>query len=465
MRRCVSAGRRVVGWAVAAAVVVGLCGGTAVATEDALPRRGSIGLGVQPAPGGVAIMSMREGGAAANAGLKVGDVLRTLGGKPVADGAALQAMLKSLPGGSTADAVVVRDGVEQTIRVTMSEHPREVIEGSEVRYGSVRLPAGYRLRTILTMPQQSAIARDGKAPAFFFVQGLICQTIDRPQAPDATDTRLVHAMAKAGYATLRVDKAGMGDSEGPDCGAISFSEELAGYNAALDMLRTTPGIDPDRIYVFGHSMGGVMAPYVMAHAPVRGAIVYGTAVKPWFEYTIENLRRQATLQGASPAEVNEMVQAESRRSALVLLEKKTLGEVWRMHPELRNESPMASEDRLFTRSMSFFHQLQDLNLAQAWSVAPGDVLAIHGEYDWVTAFEDHRIIAEIANTRSPGSGRAISLSGADHGFTTHPTLEASLSRMGQGTWDQRLPVVVQRWIDQVEGRAPMGELLDAKPGA
>ena len=143
-------------------------------------------------------------------------------------------------------------------------------------------------------------------------------------------------------------------------------------------------VDPQRVYVFGHSMGGVLAPYLAKEVPVRGSIVYGTLVRTWFEYQLENVRRQAALQdGASEADITDAVLAEAKSSSMMLVEKKTLGDVWARWPELRQPTQglMLDENHMSTRSMAFFHQLQDLNLARAWQEASGAVLAIYGEDD------------------------------------------------------------------------------------
>jgi hypothetical protein len=259
-------------------------------------------------------------------------------------------------------------------------------------------------------------------------------------------------MAEAGYVTIRVDKAGLGDSQGPPCESINFETELAGYEATLQQLLSLPSVDPQRVYIFGHSMGGVMAPYLMDEGKVRGAVVYGTAVRTWFEYALENTRRQMALSGASPEQINEILQAQAKLNAMVLLEKKTLGDFWAKYPQYKEENPMMTATTMWGRHVEFFHQLQDLNLAQAWKEASGSVLAIHGEYDWVTSKIEHDEIAQIVNTRTAGAGTSMQLSQADHGFTTHDTLEASLTAMGQGTWDERLPQEVLKWIRTVEGR-------------
>jgi photosystem II stability/assembly factor-like uncharacterized protein/pimeloyl-ACP methyl ester carboxylesterase len=421
-----------------------------VAAQEPLPRRAAFGVGIAPAPSGaVELNAVRPGSPADKAGLKVGDRLTTVAGTAVDGQAALTELLRKVAGGSAVEVKFVRDGKEQSATLTTDAQPLETVPDSTVTYSSVRVPEGYRLRTIITEPQKAA----GKSPAFLFVQGIYCASLDRPAAPDAVDTRLVHAMAKAGYVTLRVDKPGLGDSEGPPCGDIDFRTELAGYQAALEQLKTLPSVDPDRVYVFGHSMGGVMAPYLAGQTPIRGAIVYGTLARTWLEYSLENVRRQGKLMGADEVQLNAMVQAQSRMLAPVLIEKKTLGDVWAAHPELKQpDDPMLEPTRMYSRHMTFYHQLQDLNLADAWAKAGTSVLAIHGEYDWVTTKLDHDMIAELAGSGADRKSRSVSLPKSDHAFTVHPTLQASIAAMGGGEWTGELPKLVLSWIDEVEGR-------------
>lgn len=429
-----------------------------------LPRRaGPLGIRFDPAAPDLFAVDVLAGSVADKGGIRRGDTILTVGGTPVATREALAAVMRTRRGGEVLPVTLRRNDADVTVQLTL-EQAVETIQGSTVAYGSVTVPAGYRLRTILSTPQASPLARDGRLPAFLFVQGIICQSIDRPQAPQAVDTRLVHAMAEAGFITLRVDKPGMGDSEGPPCSEIDFQTELDGFTAALRQLAQNPAVDPERIYVFGHSMGGVIAPYLSAAVPVRGTIVYGTLARTWFEYQLENVRRQAAFSpGATEADITDAVLAETRTSSMILVDKKTLGDAWNRWPELRQptQGVMLDENHIASRSMAFFHQLQDLNLARAWQNSTGAVLAIYGEYDWVTAQRDHEMIAEIVNARTPGAGTAIVMPKADHGFTTHPSLEASVPRMGQGEWDATLPVRVLEWIARVEGR----EVSGAAPGA
>ena len=433
------------------------------AGQDAAPlarRAGPLGLRLADgADGRVEITDLQPGSPAAKAGIEGRWTLESVGGREIRTRDELRAALRGVMAGDTVELSLRRgDGPASRFAVA-AEAAFERVPGSTVTYGSVRVPDGYRLRTIVTEPLDSPRAKDGKLPAFLYVSGIVCDSVDRPTMPDAVDTRIVHAMADAGFVTLRVDKPGVGDSEGPPSGEIDLQTELAGYTAALRQLAAMPGVDPGRIYVFGHSMGGVLAPYLSAAVPVRGSIVYGTLVRTWFEYQLENVRRQAALQpGISEAEITEAVLAEAKTSATVLVDKKTLGDAWARWPELRRptQGTMLDENHMSTRGMPFFHQLQDLNLARAWQESSGAVLAVYGEYDWVTSEADHRKIVDIVNARTEGAGTLLVRPRADHAFTTHPDLAASVAAMGGGEFDAGLSQEILAWIDSVEGRPLAG---------
>jgi len=429
----------------------------AAAAASPLPRRaGPMGIRIDPqAADRVLVSEVVPAGTAAAAGVVAGDTVVGIAGRVVTTSDTLRAALRDVYAGQTIRIDVLRQGAPVALPVTLADR-REAVEGSTVSYRSVVAPNGYRLRSIVSVPERPARARGGRHPALLYVQGITCDSIDRPDRPDAADTRIVHALARQGFVTLRVDKPGLGDSEGPPCHEIGFAEELDGYRVALDALAAMPEVDPHRIYVFGYSMGGLMAPYLARDGRVRGSIVYGTLARTWFEYQLENARRQSALAGKSAAEVSEDVLGQAKESSMILVDKKTLGDVWRRWPALRQEPQglMLDENHIATRSMKFFHELQDLNLARAWQESSGAVLAIYGEYDWVTALQDHQMIADIVNARTPGAGSVLTLPQVDHGFTRHASLQDSFRAMGQGTWEAGLPDRMLAWIDSVEETAP-----------
>src|SRR5947208_4608326 len=133
-----------------------------------------------------------------------------------------------------------------------SKTPRESYPNVDVIYDSVTSPDGKRLRTIITKPHDST----RKLPVIFVAGWLSCDSIEAP--PDTKDaTGLVfRGLAQLpGFCLFRVDKQGVGDSEGV-CAENDFASELAGYRAAFRALKNYDFIDSNRAYILGISNGG-----------------------------------------------------------------------------------------------------------------------------------------------------------------------------------------------------------------
>jgi S1-C subfamily serine protease len=91
--------------------------------------RGYLGVGLQPVElpdhqRGLIILSVEAQGPAAAAGVLVGDILVSLGGKPVADTDDVQEALELSGVGQTVDAGLLRGGAPASVRITVGERPR-----------------------------------------------------------------------------------------------------------------------------------------------------------------------------------------------------------------------------------------------------------------------------------------------------------------------------------------------------
>ena len=96
-------------------------------------RRAQLGVQVQPvtaemaeslgvqASGGVIVSSVGADSAAAHAGVKRGDIIKSFNGQPVQDVNSLRNRVADTPPGSTGSLVVLRDGREQTLTVKLDE--------------------------------------------------------------------------------------------------------------------------------------------------------------------------------------------------------------------------------------------------------------------------------------------------------------------------------------------------------
>jgi serine protease Do len=89
-------------------------------TDTALAKR----LGV-PGEGGVLVTQVFPDSPSEKAGLKEGDVITALAGKPVKESRELQNIVAGLPTGKPVDLAVIRDGKPKDLSVKIAEQPKE----------------------------------------------------------------------------------------------------------------------------------------------------------------------------------------------------------------------------------------------------------------------------------------------------------------------------------------------------
>lgn len=439
-----------------AAVLALTAASTATAVE--LDRAGFLGAQVAPltaadrdraglneAAGGLVVRAVVPGSAAERSGLAADDVVIAVDDLPVADPSAFVRAIAGRRAGDRVRIQMLRAGEPRSIEATLLERPREQSDAHKVIYGSVPAPGGL-LRTIVTRPQG-----EGPFPALLLIQGLGCYSVENPTGDLAGYAVILEGFSRAGFVTMRVEKPGCGDSLGGPCPEIDFSTELDGYRRGLQTLQGLPFVDPDRVIIFGHSMGGVMGPLLAVDEPVRGLAVYGTVVKTWFEYLLENSRRQLLLAGTPAAEVDRTLRDQSRYLAAFLLQGKSLRQIAEEQPELRPriEQEAPDLDHMFGRNPAFFQHLAALNLPAAWQRVDADVLAIWGRADYVSSPDDHEQIAAIINDRHPGRAQYVPLDDTDHGFFRASGCEEAFNRDGPGELNPEIVGILVNWARSI----------------
>jgi alpha-beta hydrolase superfamily lysophospholipase len=147
-----------------------------------------------------------------------------------------------------------------------------------VREEIVEIPAtGALLAGVLTRPDLP-----GRRPAALLING--SGPIDRDSAMPGMALGLGRALAVAladhGCALLRYDKRGVGASGG-DYLSTGFHDEGGDAASALAALRAHPAVDPERVFVIGHSTGAVLAAgLVHAVPPPAGYVLLAGAAQP-----------------------------------------------------------------------------------------------------------------------------------------------------------------------------------------
>jgi pimeloyl-ACP methyl ester carboxylesterase len=326
--------------------------------------------------------------------------------------------------------------------------PRETYPNVDVIYDSVSGPRAEQLRTIITKPHGA----NEKLPVIFLAGWLSCNSVEAPNDKTDAITLVLRGLAQMpGFSTFRVDKQGVGDSEGV-CSENDFESELAGYRAAFRALHRYDFIDPNQVYMLGMSNGGGFAPLVpesdAEQAQVRGYMVQGGWVKTWFEHMLEIERRRSALIGKSPGEVNSRMKDIATLYCESLINGRPVDAIVRENPKLAALWPEGVDhNHLYGRPLAFYEQLQKLNLAAAWSRVKVPTLVLHGQYDWTMSREDHELIAQYVNSNQPSAARFVEVPEMGHGFQ-HYLSFADAFKGKERPFDPAMLGLITDWFKQ-----------------
>jgi len=304
-----------------------------------------------------------------------------------------------------------------------TSRPREHFDHATVLYDWVTGDAAQKLRTFVTRPAEAS----GKVPVIFFVGWLSCDSMESPVADlsDGFGTLMRRLIDESGYASVRMDKPGVGESQG-NCSKTDFQSEMAGWQAAFDSMRKYDFIDPNRVFVVGLSNGGGFSPLVVRDHPILGYVSCSSWGRTWYEHMLELERRRLTKDGKSPAHVNIALKAFAEFYFLYLTKGMTPGQVLAQHPEwkaLWDDSP----DGQYGRPAAFYQQLQALNLGEIWQSVNAPVLVIHGSADRVMSRADSEAISQIVNQAHPGHARYLEVDNMAHDLTVNQKFDEPLA--------------------------------------
>lgn len=162
------------------------------------------------------------------------------------------------------------------------------------RYIASYLSEGLKIYALLTVPRGQAPATGW--PVIVFNHGYI------PPSQYRTTERYVayvNGFATQGYIVFRPDYRGHGNSEGAATGAYGSPGYVIDVLNAVASVKRYPGADPDRIGMWGHSMGGWITLRAMVVSPdIKAGVIWGGVVAA-YEDLLEHWRRNRP--SASPS--------------------------------------------------------------------------------------------------------------------------------------------------------------------
>jgi dienelactone hydrolase len=189
-------------------------------------------------------------------------------------------------------------GLRFTPRAAAPEPPAAPPAGSHFKEETVTVgAAGWPLPGTLSMPDE------GTVPAVILVHGSGPNDRDETIGPNKPFRDLAWGFANRGIAVLRYEKRTRqyGARMAGDQNLTVREETTDDALAAVAVLRKHDRIDPKRIFVLGHSLGGMLAPRIGAADPsLAGLIIMAGTTRPVLDVAREQLVYLATVNPQSP---------------------------------------------------------------------------------------------------------------------------------------------------------------------
>lgn len=216
----------------------------------------------------------------------------------------------------------------------------------------------------------------GPYPVAVLVHGSGPQDRDATLGPNKPFRDLALGLASRGVAVLRYDKRShQHASRMAEVSNVTVREEaIEDALAAVALVRDTDRIDPARVFILGHSLGGTIAPRIAAEAPdLAGVIVMAGAVKPLEQAIVEQTRYLLMSDG-------ELTDAE----------REQLMEVERLAAEVRTLSPDDLEQNALVGGApaSYWLDLRGYNPPAAASQLSLPFLVLQGERDYQVTMDE-----------------------------------------------------------------------------
>ena len=324
------------------------------------------------------------------------------------------------------------------------------LPGLQAEYGVIRTSDGVRLRTILTRPEGAT----GRLPAVFLAQWVSCGSLDFA-ADRQNQLRMI--ADTPGVVFVRVERAGTGDSEGPACAALDYNTEVRHYREAFDQIARHPWIDPDRIVIYGNSLGSTTAPLIAQGKKVAGVAVQGGGAVTYLERMMNFDRLYLERSGKyTPAQIHEEMVRRIPFQVEYLVNGKTPEQIERERPELKGVWASirggAEAPPHYGRPYAWHQQAAKHDFLEAWTKIDAPVLVIHGEYDQFEPRHGHELIVETVNKLRPGTATFIEVPKADHGIEFYASAEDAYAYRNPTVRNEEFVGQLMNWVKKVTSR-------------
>lgn len=214
---------------------------------------------------------------------------------------------------------------------------------------------------------------DGPFPAVVLVHGSGANDRDETIGPNKPFKDIAWGLASQGIAVLRYDKRTKvyGDKIALLDQFTVKEETIDDAVAAVELLKQTPNIDPQRVYVLGHSLGGYLAPRIAQARPdIAGLIVLAGLARPIEDAMLEQVTYLFSLNGTSNAE--QLAELKKEVEAVKAV----------------SAADAAAGTRLLNAPASYWFDLKDYHPAEMARTQTVPMLILQGERDYQVTMVD-----------------------------------------------------------------------------
>lgn len=414
------------------------------------PRKAYMGMHGRQVSEGIYVDSVIQGFTAHALQLRKGDIIIAINGELTLTQEEFSKVSSALRANDNIEISFLRTGKRIKTRALAVMRPYELSVGADINYDWVKFRNGY-LRAIVRKPRST-----GKLPCILLIPGYGCGSIENYSK--SYNGRLMDAWIKNGYAVVTVEKSGMGDSY--DCVPCSEADLLAdieSYNAGYTYMESLSFADPNRLFIWGHSMGGIVAPVIAGWHKPKGVMVFGTVFRPWSEFLLEMHRVQKPLMEDWSYEQTEMFTRKIQKIYYEFFVLKRSPEELYKNPEYAHL--VASEleyktgqTNMWGRHWRFWQQIDSLNLAEAWAKLDCPVLVINGgtDYEQCAPIEP-KLIEETVNGQHPGKATRVEIEDLDHFMMVSASRKEALKHFKdqeftKGNFNNKITEATLNWL-------------------
>ncbi len=260
-------------------------------------------------------------------------------------------------------------------------------------------------------------------------------------------------LASRGIAVLRFDKVTLAHPEAvranPD---FTLADEYTPQTiAGVRLLWEQPGIDPERVFVLGHSLGGTIAPQIAQAEPaIAGVILLAGSAEPFHRSLLRQARYVASLNPDTAPASELAIQKLARQTDLV------------DDPELSPATPAG--DLPFGLAPAYWLALRNYEPEQVAAELDRPILVLQGGRDYqVTIADDLRRWESTLVARPDVTIRVYDTD--NHFFFTGTGPSSPADYESPEHLDPRVITDISSWLTSTGPRAPHGPRSDSTPGA